>query len=369
MQRKGIYWIDKFPAALNEKVPANRSGFRKKNIINRNKEKNVKKILITGASGFIGRAVCEKLSRSFSVVALIRGDVVLSSPCICIKGDILDEKEMARICNIYRFDAVIHCAGIAHQRPWKIGADAYRKVNSQAVKNLAFAAAKANPGVYFIFLSSISVYGEARKESNPITEEIVCRPSSEYAESKLEAEYHLKSLVKKGVIRKVDLLRLSPVYNRHNTFNIDKRVLCPGNLAYILIGTGKQKMSALALFNLVDFIEFRLKLMCLKENENKAFCDTFNVCDMYPYSFEEIIQIYRRSLYQPNRIVIRIPFFIVKFLIKVCANLMRKKRNWFLAAYNKLRFDLVFDNQNMLKTGFVHKYGLETVLLNRKMSN
>jgi len=55
---------------------------------------------------------------------------------------------------------VIHCAGIAHQKIGAVDAATYMRVNGEATENLAKAAAESNSGVCFIFLSSVSVYGE-----------------------------------------------------------------------------------------------------------------------------------------------------------------------------------------------------------------
>ena len=60
---------------------------------------------------------------------------------------------------------VIHCAGIAHQKIKAVDAVTYMRVNSEATENLAKAVAECNPGVCFIFFSSVSVYGEGRRET------------------------------------------------------------------------------------------------------------------------------------------------------------------------------------------------------------
>ena len=329
----------------------------------------MKTILVTGALGFIGQAVCKGLSQTYRIVALDRSDASFFHPnCLSVRGDIVDGKLIKQLCDTYRFDAVIHCAGIAHQKAWKVDANSYREINSRAVQKLVKVAIRSNPKIYFIFLSSISVYGEENNR-NEISEDSPCKPSSEYAFSKLDAENHLRGLFNNGAIMKVDLLRLSPVYDRNNSINIDKRIFAPGKLFYVLMGNGRQRMSALARANLVDFIQYRLDFISVKNNDDLMFCNTYNVCDKIPYTFKQIVRIFKQSPYQPNRAIIRVPFFVIKTAIMAGACIIRKRRVWLHAAYKKIRFDLVFDNKNMLKTGFNPKHDLLSIFLNQKESD
>ena len=71
-----------------------------------------------------------------------------------------DSDSVAAICEKYSPDVVIHCAGIAHQKIGAIDSVTYMRVNSEATETLAKAAAESNPGVCFVFFSSVSVYEE-----------------------------------------------------------------------------------------------------------------------------------------------------------------------------------------------------------------
>ncbi len=365
----------------------------------------MKKILVTGSSGFIGRAVCRRLLNEYRVVAFgrscfsvdnlydrfppvssVRNNFLSDNPSLLhadsslassspdsenfdflhVKGDITDDKLIRQLCNTHKFDAVIHCAGIAHQKSWKIDTLSYENINAKAVRQLADAASASNPEVYFIFLSSISVYGEENSGS-PVKEDSRCIPTSEYGKTKLKAENYLKDMFNREIIRKTDILRLSPVYDVNNSFNIDKRIFAPGKYAYIVIGKGRQKMSALARANLADFIHYRLNSVFNSNdksgNNSTVFCNTYNICDKKPYSFKRIIGIFKKSPYQPHCPVIGIPVFLIKILTGAGACIMRKRRSWFRAAYKKVSNDLVFDNKRMLETGFVPLNDLSSVFL------
>ncbi|WP_304511871.1 NAD-dependent epimerase/dehydratase family protein [Desulfobacula sp.] len=122
----------------------------------------MKTILVTGAAGFIGQAVCQDLLKNYKIIAFDRSP--LAEPeknYIPIKGDIADKDTLESICTIHSPDVVVHCAGIAHQNIFKpLDKEVYENINSTATKHLAEIASGINSEVQFIFLSSVSVYGE-----------------------------------------------------------------------------------------------------------------------------------------------------------------------------------------------------------------
>ncbi|HKJ30923.1 MAG TPA: NAD-dependent epimerase/dehydratase family protein, partial [Balneolales bacterium] len=265
-------------------------------------------------------------------------------------------------------DVVIHCAGIAHQKIGSTDLSTYMHVNSEATENLAKTAAENNPDMCFIFLSSISVYGEGRqggrnrqieqsqKNHNSVGEDSECLPSSDYAFSKLDAERRLFALNDQGKIQNLKILRLAPVYDREWSFNLDRRVTAPFNIAYIKYGSGRQEMSALARPNLVDFIEYLIS--GLKRNQR---IDIFNVCDEKTYNFNQIIRTLKDSGDRHDRPVISIPLPVVWWTTRVAGILFPQKRRWLYGCYDKLSSNLIFDNEKMLNTGFQPVYSLQTI--------
>jgi nucleoside-diphosphate-sugar epimerase len=322
---------------------------------------------------------------------------------------------------------VIHCGGIAHQKIGAADSATYMRVNSEATENLADAAAKSNPDVRFIFLSSVSVYGEnsqisqisqnkkdvSRKgakaqrggeypqitqisqikrtktnNDDGIGEDGECWPSSDYAVSKLDAERRLIALYDKGVINSLVILRLAPVYDREWSLNLDRRVLAPMKIAYIRFGSGSQRMSALARPNLVKFIVHILQSAdyadfrrlkdgigldsCFRGNDRKEGgndkrrnSQIFNVCDAGSYDFNRIIRVFKKSGIQPNRPVISVPLSAVWFATRIAGVFFPSKRSWLHSGYNKLSSSLVFDNAKMMGTGFRPVHSLETIFLTK----
>ena len=123
-------------------------------------------ILITGANGFIGSALCRQLASGNKVIGVYRRKKPVNSVNIAWKqADLINHNAVTAICEMYTPDVVIHCAGIAHQKIGAVDSATYIRVNSEATENLAKAASKFNPDVRFIFFSSVSVYGEQRQEA------------------------------------------------------------------------------------------------------------------------------------------------------------------------------------------------------------
>ena len=332
----------------------------------------MKKILITGVNGFIGNALCRRLAADNKIIGVdIAESIEGALNIVWEQADISDFNSVSAICEKYSPDAVIHCAGIAHQKIGAVDSGTYMRVNSEATENLAKVATKYNPDVQFIFLSSVSVYGEGgrkiknrrletKKNGNEgINEEGECWPSSDYAISKLNAEKRLNILYDKNIIRNLVILRLAPVYDRSWSLNLDRRVFTPKKLSYLKFGSGSQRMSALARPNLVDFISYILKSTDYPNENNLCI----NVCDELPYKFNTIIRVFRESGVFAKRFIISVPLSFVWFITRIAGILFFNKRKWIYSCYDKIAFDLVFDNRKMIRTGFKPKYSLMKIFL------
>ena len=355
-------------------------------------------ILITGANGFIGKALRSRLASGNKVIGVdITGPADGALNIAWEQADLTDLDSAAAICEKYSPNVVIHCAGIAHQKIGVVDFATYMLVNSDATENLARVAAKCNPDVLFIFLSSVSVYGEhpqitpvpspgatgqaqisqikgTKTNNNAVGEDGECWPSSDYAVSKLDAEKRLIALSNEDILRNLIILRLAPVYDRELSLNLDRRVFAPKKLAYLRFGSGSQKMSALARPNLIDFIAHILQStdehgLDSRRGNDKKGCGNdkrrnsriFNVCDANPYEFNRIIQVFKNSGIHPNRPVISVPLSFVWLATRIAGVFFSNKREWIHSCYDKLACDLVFDNGKMMGTGFRVEHSLETI--------
>ena len=140
-------------------------------------------ILITGGSGFIGKNLIYVLSESGYTITSVSRSSINHEKSFSI--DLTSPKDTYKfINNINKVDAIIHCAAIAHgQKPPK--GFTISKFNSLILNNLVSAFKEKQP--HWIFLSSISVYGEANSEL-PIKLTKAPIPFNDYGHGKLNDE-------------------------------------------------------------------------------------------------------------------------------------------------------------------------------------
>jgi len=326
---------------------------------NRYKGSVIKTILVTGATGFLGKIISRELCKDgYQIIGTGRSKIPKQKAVRnveYIKVDISDTKMLAKICNDKRPDVIVHCAGIAHQRTLRPLPDSlYDKINHHASMNLAKIGGKANPNLYFILLSSICVYGE--NGGNDLDEVNKCNPTSAYAKSKLLAETILKTLFKTGCIRKLDILRLAPVYEVDWRMNIEKRICAPGKWFYFKYGSGQQKLSILARKNLVDFIRYRISA----DNSQHA-CSVMNISDSEPCSFNKMIRLMNSRSIGQRKPTFTVPLQLINIASRIAQVCFPTKKQFISSCHHKLIRDIVINNQRMLETGFKPKYTITNI--------
>lgn len=150
------------------------------------------RLLITGANGFVGRALCdEAASRGYTVRCATRAawqsDSCTENAVVGTIGATTDWTEALK-----GVDAVIHLAARVHvMREAAVDPLAeFLKVNLHGTTNLARQAARAGVG-RLVYVSSIKVNGEQTVEAQAFTEADQADPQDPYAVSKWEAEQAL----------------------------------------------------------------------------------------------------------------------------------------------------------------------------------
>ena len=147
-------------------------------------------ILVTGASGFVGKALCNALSNDgYTINAAVRSEEqafpLVKNTSYCLVGGIDKDTDWSSV--VYGVDSIVHLAARVHVMH-DIASDplsAFRPVNVAGTERLARQASAA--GVRrFIYLSSVKVNGE----ESPVfyTEKSTPDPQDAYAVSKWEAE-------------------------------------------------------------------------------------------------------------------------------------------------------------------------------------
>ena len=150
------------------------------------------KILVTGASGFIGSFIVEEaLRRGFETWAAMRRSsskqFLTDSRIHFIELDLDDQRQMEEQLRGKDFDYVVHAAGVTKCLDKQ---DFYR-INTEGTKNLVRALlAVQMPLKKLVYISSLSVFGAIREQQpyEEIRESDTPHPNTEYGRSKLEAE-------------------------------------------------------------------------------------------------------------------------------------------------------------------------------------
>jgi nucleoside-diphosphate-sugar epimerase len=186
------------------------------------------KVLVTGASGFLGHAVCAELrAREHEVAALVRRPGSEPAGTSAVQGDLSDGDALARVLESARPECVIHLAAeIASQRD----ADKIDEVNVEGTRRL-LSACKAADGPRFVFTSTV-VTGDARGALLDEGSELPVETA--YGRSKQEGERLVQG---SGLTNAI--IRPSHVYGAGGWYveEFVKRLKQPGRFA--VIGSGE----------------------------------------------------------------------------------------------------------------------------------
>ena len=156
------------------------------------------KILITGASGFIGSFIVEEaLKKGFDTWAAVRKssskEYLKDERINFIELNLSSKAQLIEQLRGHDFDYVVHAAGVTKC----LNKQDFHRINTEGTKNLIDAILELQmPLKRFVFVSSLSVFG-AIKEQQPhdeIRETDIPQPNTEYGRSKLAAEKYLESL-------------------------------------------------------------------------------------------------------------------------------------------------------------------------------
>jgi UDP-glucose 4-epimerase len=165
-------------------------------------------ILITGASGFIGRHLYNWLvEQGHNVLGIGLSNQVAQPNFNYRQADVLDERLIDHILRDNNITLVYHLAGqtsvpISWENP-----EFTMNVNVSGTRNILEACTRYNAGL--VFPSSLAVYGISEKL--PIPEDHPSNPQNPYGQSKAEAEKLCHEYLSRG-ITKVKIVRLSNVY-------------------------------------------------------------------------------------------------------------------------------------------------------------
>ena len=156
------------------------------------------RILITGASGFIGSFIVEEaLKRNMEVWAAVRKTTsrkyLTDNRINFIELDFSSKDMLKQQLSGHMFDFVVHAAGVTKC----LDKNDFKRMNTEGTRNFVDALIElAMPLKRFVFLSSLSVYGAIHEQQpyQDITENDCPKPNTAYGKSKLDAERYLDSI-------------------------------------------------------------------------------------------------------------------------------------------------------------------------------
>lgn len=277
------------------------------------------KLLITGASGFVGRNILPFLSRNYLVqtagieksndyqIDLSNNEIILSSP----------------------IDIVFHAAGKAHSIPSKLSDEQeFYSVNYQGTINLCSGLERSYIPSNFIYISTVAIYG--LESGININEEYDEKGVSPYAKSKILAEQYLQEWCNKNGVH-LSVLRPSLIAGPNPPGNLGALVEGIKTGKYFSIGNGEARKSILMVQDIANVIPLLI---------NKG--GIYNLCDSHHPSFKELEVLISKLLAKPQPK--SIPYPIAKSLACI-GDLLGNKAPINSPKLEKITKSLTFSNK------------------------
>jgi nucleoside-diphosphate-sugar epimerase len=249
------------------------------------------KILITGASGFVGMNLIPYLSeRNLEILPFSRVNGISYNnitPTYINQADV---------------DTIVHLAGKAHDLRKSVNAQEYFQINTDLTVQL-FQSFLESKATLFIYISSIKALSDSTEQ--PLTEDVQPTPLTDYGKSKLAAEQYLLSLPMPAN-KRIFILRPCMIHGPGNKGNL--------NLLYKIVRRGipyplaafDNKRSFLSIENLCFVI---YQLITRKDID----AGVYNICDDESVSTNAIIQMIAESLDKRTRLI-KVPKRLIRFV-------------------------------------------------------
>lgn len=276
------------------------------------------RVLLTGASGFLGKTIHRGLKHLYDIKTLGRTE---DSDILCDLS-----KQVPNLPEFY--NGIIHCAGKAHIVPkTKSEEEEFIKVNYEGTINLLQGLLSLTKPEFFIFISTVAVYG--RENGKGISEEHPLNGETPYAKSKILAEEYLKTWALENNVR-LSILRLPLVAGLNPPGNLGAMIYGIRKGRYFGIGKSEAKKSVVWAEDIGSIIPI------LSNNEG-----TYNLTDGYHPTFCELEICISNALGKKNPY--HIPISLARVIAKA-GDILGNKAPLTSSKLNKMMSTLVFDD-------------------------
>jgi len=274
----------------------------------------VKKIVVTGASGFLGGRTLKDLKKRFPNATLLgtgrrnhRQEEFRNVGCEFVSGDLTNKHFCVQL--LKNVDVVIHCAALSS--PWGKYETFYQS-NVEATRNL-LTIAQNEQAKKFIFIATPSIYFNYKerwdvKESDPLPDPII----NHYASTKLEAEGMVLELNRPDF--QTIALRPRAIIGAEDTVIMPRvlRAYHEGKLR--VIGDGKNRVDLTAVVNVIEAIN------CCIDAPINAMGQSYNITNGEPiFLWEEINEMFRQLNLPP--VTKKLSYGFASFVAKVSEKL------------------------------------------------
>ncbi|MFC7229674.1 NAD-dependent epimerase/dehydratase family protein [Salinirubellus salinus] len=240
-------------------------------------------VVVTGAPGWLGTRLVEELDRTDQATRclVLEGEDTAPLDPFDVEfhtGDVRDPDSLEGL-----FDGdvqtVFHCAGLVHS-PDLFGADLFYDVNTHGTEHMLAAASDAG-AEHFVFVSSNAAQGFNDSPSTLMTEEMPCRPESDYGLSKYRAEQAVRRY---GEETGLDYTIVRPCWyygpRQPARMNRLMRMIQSGNP--LVFGNGRNLRSMTYVPKLVE------ALLTIQDRRDIAAGETYWIADRQPYTTDYI---------------------------------------------------------------------------------
>ena len=277
------------------------------------------KIAVTGASGFIGRALIDHaIFIGFEVVALTRTPNAISLESnSCFASHCVDYSHTSKLIKVLSgCDAVIHLVGRAHSFSDSSSLNSFSTFDSANISPLlSISKASKIAGVSrVVFISSIGVNGSST-HGIPFAEVSLPNPSEYYSISKLKAEQRLAEILD-GSSTDWSILRPPLVYGPN----------CPGNFRRLIqflihspivpFGSVNSLRSFISIDNLIDAV------LCASTHPSLSR-KVLLVSDQDDLALSSVVRILLEGLDKSSKLL-PVPTYLLQFAMKI----LRKESLW-----------------------------------------